>query len=249
MIHRWARRGNVRRKPPRVHREKRDGHQSDQSENNRKYLTHIPSLQKSISNTLRRGQAACTPQFSSAWLSRHASLVDTSRTATLHGNLVRQCFEREICGLGLAGSHSDVLRLRAILFVPCRQRVLPRRKSLEAERTILASYRIMRRAQYNEIAVHPRMNVALHRNEFRFVILRVDGRRSGRLRLVPFRIYFREWMDVMRCLIVVEDLQNLARLHRQDVRKILAALLVVSDNFGGRCARRVACRNVDDNEL
>ncbi len=72
---------------------------------------------------------------------------------------------------------------------------------------------------HREVAVHPRMNVALHGDEFLLFELFRKRRRSRRLRLVPLMIYFGERMDVVRGLIVVNDFQFLVGLKSQNVRE------------------------------
>src|SRR5580692_2575035 len=97
------------------------------------------------------------------------------------GPSVRERLKSEIDSLRLAGADRHVLRLRAVLLLPSRQRILSGRKPLQAERPVLAGNCIVRSVQHHKIAVHPRMDVALHRNEFRLVVFGVDRSRSSRL--------------------------------------------------------------------
>src|ERR1700732_1143539 len=70
------------------------------------------------------------------------------------------------------------------------------------------------------------MYVALHGDEFRLVVLIDDRWCAGGLGLVPFAIDFGKWMNVVRGLVVIDDLKLLIHLERKDVRNILAAFLV-----------------------
>ena len=85
--------------------------------------------------------------------------------------------------------------------------------------------------QNRELAGHPGMNVALHRNELRFVILLDIRRRAGGLRFVPLAIDRRARVNVVRRLVVIDDLQFLIDLKRQNVRRVVTALLI---KCGGR---------------
>src|SRR5258706_1031962 len=84
------------------------------------------------------------------------------------------------------------------------------------------------------------MHVALDRDEL--LLVKVFGQRSGtrRLRFVPFAVDLGQRMNVMRSLIRVHDLQFLAYLHGQDVRRIAAVLLFEGDRlaWGGLFIRR-----------
>src|ERR1700722_1232207 len=97
--------------------------------------------------------------------------------------------------------------------------------------------------------MHPRMNVALHRNELRLIVFRVDGGRAWWLRLVPLWVDFRKRVDVVRGLIVIVNLQLLGNLHRKNVRQILAALLVISHSLRRRGRALIATGDIYDYPL
>src|SRR5271156_2617845 len=96
--------------------------------------------------------------------------------------------ENEIRSLALGSGDGHILRFRTVLFLPGRYGVFPWRQSADAEASIFTSHCVVRSLQHHEVAVHPRMDVALYGDEFRLVPLRINRRRAWGLRLVPFLI-------------------------------------------------------------
>src|ERR1700730_918213 len=90
------------------------------------------------------------------------------------------------------------------------------------------------------------MYVALHGDEFRLVVLIDDRWCAGGLGLVPFAIDFGKWMNVVRGLVVIDDLKLLIHLERKDVREVLAAFLIEGCGLGGRGIVWSAGGNVHD---
>src|SRR5579864_7546695 len=74
------------------------------------------------------------------------------------------CFESEIQALGLTRSDGDLLRHRAQFFVPGFHRVVSRRQVRQLEAAILTCHREVGVLEHSDIALHPRMHVALHRD-------------------------------------------------------------------------------------
>src|SRR5277367_2758426 len=171
-----------------------------------------------------------------------ACSVDPSR-------LIRCGGENEIRSLGLGSGDRHILRFRTVLFLPGRNGVFPWRQPADAEVSIFTGHCVVRSLQHHEVAVHPRMDVALYGDEFRLVPLRIYRRRAWRLRLVPFLICFRQRMDVVRGLVVVENLQLLARLHGQHVRQIFTAFLIVAHALRRSCGAFIAGGNVNYHPL
>ena len=84
---------------------------------------------------------------------------------------------------------------------------------------------------HGKIAVHPGVNVALHGNHLRCLPAIDDWGRAGRLRFIPRDVASHrigQRMDVVGGLIAGGDLEFLVRIHGQDVRDVLAALLIKS---------------------
>src|SRR5580700_7123603 len=120
-------------------------------------------------------------------------------------NLVGFRGENKTDGLGFAAANDHVLSFLAVGFVVSGNRVFARRKIGKLETAIFAGNGVVRVLEHGERAVHPRVNVALHGNHLRLVVLIDDGRRAGRLRFVPLPVNFRERVNVVRSLIVVGD--------------------------------------------
>src|SRR6266540_6813411 len=118
---------------------------------------------------------------------------------------VRPGFEHEIHRLGLVAADRHVLALGAELLMPRRYRVFARRQPFDAEGPVLTRYRVVRRSEHRVPAVHPGVDVALDRNEFRLLPLRMNRRRPSGLGPVPLGIQLRERVDVVRVWIVVVD--------------------------------------------
>src|SRR6266852_9588469 len=139
--------------------------------------------------------------------------------------LVGLGFESKRDGLGFAAADGDVLGLLAVGLMPRRDGVFARGQVPEGEATTIVSYSVVGVLQHCESAVHPGMHIAFHGNEFRLVVLFADRGRSRWLRLVPFAVQLRQWMDVVRGLILILNLQFLVHLKSQQVRNIPAAFL------------------------
>src|ERR1700693_1791667 len=103
--------------------------------------------------------------------------------------------------------------------------------------------------QNRKPAVHPWVNIALHRNEFRLVELLLNIWRARWLRLIPLAVYFGQRMDVMRCLVCVHNLQFLAGMQRDYVRGVLTALLSKGHSLRRGIGVIRPCRNVDNDVL
>src|ERR1700730_9115730 len=80
------------------------------------------------------------------------------------------------------------------------------------------------------IAPHPWVDIALHRNRDLFAWKRFIDLRARRFSLVPFPIAAWHSMDIVASGIVVHHLQPLVGLQSQHVRLIHATLLL--DNRG-----------------
>src|ERR1700722_8413493 len=129
-----------------------------------------------------------------AWL---CCLAPPQRGSSPSDVLVRQRLECEVRRFCLASPYGYFLCLRSVLFLPRRYCVFARSEALQTERTVLSGHRIVRRVQHDEIPMHPRMDVALHGDELRLVVLCVNRKRASRLRLIPFRVHLRQRMDVV----------------------------------------------------
>jgi hypothetical protein len=148
---------------------------------------------------------------------------------------------------GAAGGDSDFLRLRAEGFVPGGDGVFTRREIGEAEDAVFTSDREMGGLQDNEIALHPGMNIAFHRNDFRFVVGVGKGRSLGRLDAAPVAIRFCGGMNVVGDRVNVDDLDFLSDADGENVGSVAAAALLEEYGAGGR--RRgvgLAGGNIDD---
>src|ERR1051326_4344159 len=82
--------------------------------------------------------------------------------------------EAEVDRLGLTPCDRNFLHLRAIILMPRCDFVFPRWQVRQGERSIVLANRIMIRFEHYEPAVHPRMDVALHRNKFRRIKFLAD---------------------------------------------------------------------------
>src|SRR5579863_2253582 len=94
---------------------------------------------------------------------------------TLASISVWRCGEHKI-RRGGAAPNRNILGFCAVLLLPGSHRVLPRREPSDVESTVGASDCVVRSLQHDKVPVHPRMDVALYRNEFRLVPLGVDRR-------------------------------------------------------------------------
>src|ERR1700674_938002 len=107
-------------------------------------------------------------------------------------------FEDEADGLCLVARNGHILRLLAVRFMPCCDRVLAGGQVRKTEAAIPAGDGVMRILQNCELAVHPRMDVALHRDELRLVEFFGKRRSPGRLRLIPLVVDLRQGVNVVR---------------------------------------------------
>src|SRR6185503_18103431 len=89
---------------------------------------------------------------------------------------------------------------------------------------------VKRVLHHADVSLHPRMLVALDRNElFSATEGLLDWRRAISLSLVPFRIQFRCRVNVVLCSIAVGDADFLVDHYAQYVRRIVAAILIELD--------------------
>src|ERR1051326_6069012 len=79
------------------------------------------------------------------------------------------------------------------------------------------------------------MLVALdgHQN-FSAIEALLDWRRAVRLRLVPLGIVLRRPVNIVLRVIAIGDVDLLIRLHTQDVRSVMATILIELDRGGRR---------------
>src|SRR5215469_1958389 len=143
--------------------------------------------------------------------------------------------ERERNLLRFLGADRHCLVLNAVLLLPGFDRVRSGRKVLDFELAILACHSVVRVLENENIALHPRMDVALHRDGH-FGARKAIVDRSGprRLGLVPLAIVFWHWVDVVRSLIVVLHFERLPGHQGDNVRVIHTALLVERDRLARR---------------
>ena len=95
------------------------------------------------------------------------------------------------------------------------------------------------------IAVHPGMNVALHRyGNFFLGELNVEGRRSRRLRACSTAGFSRAWDGCCGRLVAVNDLHVLVDIHSHHVRDVHATFLIESAQVSKQSGwlERVAAR-------
>src|SRR5450631_1313841 len=83
--------------------------------------------------------------------------------------LVSLRLEAKVDRLGFAACDGYVLLLRAVVFMPRGDLILARRQVRQCERAIVLADRVVVGLEHHEPAVHPRMDVALHRNKLRRV--------------------------------------------------------------------------------
>src|SRR5208283_5546228 len=122
--------------------------------------------------------------------------------------------KEEIDDLGFAAGDGDLAALRAVQFVPGGDGVLPRGKLRQGERAIFTGHGEMAGLQYREIPLHPRMDVALHGDEF-FLVISVGERGSlCRLDAVPFAIDLGQRMNIVRERVAIGEADVLAHAHR-----------------------------------
>src|SRR5258705_864213 len=133
--------------------------------------------------------------------------------------------EDEVYAFRFATGEGHFLRLLAVGLVVSGDCILARGQIGELEATIFSGNGIVGVLQHRESAVHPRMNVTLHGNEFRLVVLVDYGRSSRWLPFVPFAVDLGERVDVMRGLIFIQNFEWLVHLKRKDMRQIAAAFL------------------------
>src|ERR1700676_165636 len=105
-------------------------------------------------------------------------------------------FKAKVDRLGLVPRDRHVLGLGSVIFMPGGDGVLARRKIRQREPAIVLADRKMVGLEQRKPAVHPGMDITLHRNKFRGVELILNGRCSRRLRLIPLAIHFSQRMNV-----------------------------------------------------
>src|SRR5258706_14208795 len=137
--------------------------------------------------------------------------------------------EGEFHVLGFVSRDGDVGSLSAIGLMPGSDRVLSGGQVRQLKIAAVLAYVVVIRREHREVAVHPGMYVTFHRDEFWFVVLLGNGRCPGRLRFSPVAVHFGQRVNVMRGLVVVEDLKFLIDVHGQNVRNVLATFLFVGD--------------------
>src|SRR5579863_279061 len=160
----------------------------------------------------------------------------------------RPLLENEIGGFGFVAANGDLLGCRAQFFVPCLDRVGARRQVGQTETAIFAADREVGVFENGNVAAHPRMDVAAHRNRDFFARESFIDLRARRLSFVPFAIVGGDDVDIVAGGIVVDYLQWLVRAHSQDVRLVYAALLLDDRRLSGRIKSSVtqAIRDEDD---
>src|SRR6266481_3971652 len=89
-----------------------------------------------------------------------------------------------------------------------------RRQILQVKLSVFIGDLEIRVRQDGHIRLHPWMDVALHGDsDFLAGERLLYGRGPGGLRLVPLAIILGDWVDVMRGLVVVHDVDVLAHLY------------------------------------
>src|SRR6266850_1728862 len=169
---------------------------------------------------------------------------------SLDAYLVGLRLENEIHGLRFAASDGHILRLLAVGLMPGGNRVFSRWQVRQSETPSLASDRETRSLQHDKCAVHPWVDVALHRYELWLVKLFGKRQSPGRLRLIPFMIDLRQGVNVVRCMISVYEFKFMVEHHGNDKRQILAPLLRDGDRLRGcRGLIRRAGRDINNHIL
>src|SRR5260370_9865833 len=136
--------------------------------------------------------------------------------------------EGEVCRCWLSRSHSNLLRLGAVSFLPGGQGVIPRRQVID----LIGSF-VVADAEWSldhyHVSAHPGMNVAfLMAVDFWRWPGCVDRRRSGWLRLIPLVIgsaWRRHRVNIVRGLIAINNLEVLVLIDRHYMRLVLTSLL------------------------
>src|ERR1700674_3494806 len=191
----------------------------------------------------------CAPHLPGGWPGRksfecvHSSFRAKCFYITETGSVGLR-FEDKVCRLRFVARNGDFLALLTIGLVPSSDGVLAREQIGKIEATIFSGNRMVGVLQHRKSAVHPRMNVALHRDELHLVVLINDGRSARRLRVVPLAIDLGQRVDVVGGLILIQDFERLVHLKRKNMRPIAAALLRENCRLRGRSLIRRSCRNV-----
>src|ERR1700722_1552171 len=136
--------------------------------------------------------------------------------------------EGEIGASCAARRNRHFLSLSPRRFLPCRHRVASRRDTINRVSALAVGGRIGP-LHHDKPAVHPGMDIALHRNHFRSLPALFDRRSPWWLRLIPWNIpshRIRQRMNVVRSLIAGGHLEFLINIQRQNVRSIHAVLLI-----------------------
>src|SRR5215472_9415024 len=104
-------------------------------------------------------------------------------TQTLSASVRLEC---EVHRLAFARSDGNLLRHRSQFFMPGLNRVLTRRKIRQLEAAVFASHGKVRMLEDCDVALHPGMYVALHRNSNFFAWKAFFHAGPRWLRFVPF---------------------------------------------------------------
>src|SRR5580700_9050451 len=111
--------------------------------------------------------------------------------------------------------------------------IMTRWKIGEREAAIIAGDREVAGFQHNEIALHPRMDVAPDGDELLVIVGVGERRRAWGLHFIPFAIDFSEGMNVVSKRISVGNFDFLANPNCENVCGVVATFLVES------CRRRM----------
>src|SRR5713226_3071836 len=149
--------------------------------------------------------------------------------------------ENEFDRLRFLGSDGNRLRGGAVLLVPSLDGVGARRQVLQREAAASAGDLEVGALEHGDVALHPRVNVALHRDGHFLAGKALRNRRSaGGLGLIPLAVELGNRMDIVGGLVVVADFERLASLQPDHARAVHAALLVHGKRGLGRLKRTVA---------
>src|SRR5882724_4534849 len=147
---------------------------------------------------------------------------------------IRLGSENEVGGFCFVAADRDFLCLRPVTFMPRSQCVFSGREIGQLEFAGTIRNGVVRSLEHHEPAAHPRMNVALHGDKFWLVVFFADRRRSWWLGLIPFAIDLRQRVNIVRSLVAVRHFQFLIDLEREDMGRIVTALLIESNGCGWR---------------
>src|SRR6266404_3519784 len=161
-------------------------------------------------------------------------LIHANRRALSKTCSIRLGSENEVGGFCFVAADRDFLCLRPVTFMPRSQCVFSGREIGQLEFAGTIRNGVVRSLEHHEPAVHPRMNVALHGDKFWLVVFFADRRRSWWLGLIPFAIDLRQRVNIVRSLVAVRHFQFLIDLEREDMGRIVTALLIETNCRGWR---------------